>query len=850
MTENILRFTLRDAKHRRYEVPIQSTFNLLDSVEMDANRRQYSLDLGTNLTDFQFAITRKSTKTKLFDTSIGGLIYSDQFIQLATNLATDRVYGFGENLHQTLRHNMAYKTWSMFGREPVGIRDNYPHNLYGIQPFYTVLETDGKAHGVLFLNSNVMDYTLLPEPGLALKSGGGILDFFLFMGDNPEHVIQLYTSVIGRTHMPPFWALGYQLCRYGFKNTSHIKQTIDRNLRESIPLDVMYVDIDYMNGFRDFTYDPVAFKGLPELMGNTRQQNSIRWTLVIEPHVEASLKKNYSTFDLGYTDNVFVRWDPTVPVKDRHYPDEDVPLDKGIYYGHQWPDGPVAYVDWFANRTDQWWANQIRQFHSVLPFDGLWTDMNEPVESSGMICPKNKYDYPPFRSDALYAGPQLSVWTICMVCRLGPSTTTTITGQESEEEYLHYDVHNIYGLKQSISTKNAIQSTTGKRGMLLSRNTYVTSGRYAAHWLGDNASKWTHLRNSVIGMLEFNMFGINFVGADICGFNEQTTPELCLRWHQLGAFYPFSRNHNERSNSDQDPAVWADRGHREVTDGARSSLQLRYQLLPHLYTLFYRAHLTGGTVARPMFYEWPLDPITHDIDQQFMWGSSILISPIMYENKTEINGYLPPGDRWYEVRPQFKRVATTGRVVIRDPQSGTPPIHFRGGSIIPMVSDHRLVSTTGQRETFRRLNLIVLPTNSSSGQSAVSNYRATGELFWDDGDSIGTIEQNKYNLYRFELTNCLLNITVLKSGLYQSSTGIPVPIINKIVVVDTDPSGQVLATLNDSPVKASHQSASTEIELNLQLDGQLSKEWTIKWSIASDNDYNTNTTGAPKCDIL
>lgn len=172
----------------------------------------------------------------------------------------------------------------------------------------------------------------------------------------------------------------------------------------------------------------------------------------------------------------------------------------------------------------------------------------------------------------------------------------------------------------------------GKRPLILSRSSYVSSGRYTAHWTGDNTSKWSHLRRSIIGMLQFNIFGIPWVGADICGFQLNTTPELCLRWSQVGALYPFSRNHNDIPNTvDQDPGAWMESGHPDVTKAANASLQFRYAHLHYYYTLFYKAHTKGSTVIRPVFHEYPHDTRTYDLNEQFMVGSSILVAPFLHE---------------------------------------------------------------------------------------------------------------------------------------------------------------------------------------------------------------------------
>ncbi|XP_054154968.1 probable maltase-glucoamylase 2 [Oppia nitens] len=322
-----------------------------------------------------------------------------------------------------------------------------------------------------------------------------------------------------------------------------------------------------------------------------------------------------------------------------------------------------------------------------------------------------------------------------------------------------------------------------------------------------------------------------WVGADICGFQGQTTPDLCRRWHQLGAFYPFSRNHNDLSvQSDQDPAVWKEMGHPEVTDTARAALQLRYQLLPHLYTLFYESHTTGSTVARPMHHVWPLDATTHTIDQQFMWGSSVLISPFVFENQKEVKAYLPAADVWYEVRPEIKRVPNVGYITIPDTPASPPPVHLRGGHVISMVSTDKLVTT--QSDSFKHLQLVVLP-DGKTGQSY-------GQLFWDDGDSIDTIERNAYNLYSIRLTgaNCTVSIVADKHGLDKS---VVKPTIDRLVVAGTrQMPGQLVATVDGKQVQAKHVNGRTEIDVNQLLDTTSTNQWTVQWKDSQSG----------KCDLL
>jgi alpha-glucosidase (family GH31 glycosyl hydrolase) len=189
----------------------------------------------------------------------------------------------------------------------------------------------------------------------------------------------------------------------------------------------------------------------------------------------------------------------------------------------------------------------------------------------------------------------------------------------------NYNTHSLYGWSQTVATKAALDQTLKRRAPVITRSTIPSSGRYSGHWLGDNAARWEDLRVAIIGVQEFNLFGIPYVGSDVCGFRLATNEELCLRWQQLGAFHSFFRNHNDIGVPDQDPPQWP-----AVALATREANLFRYRHLPYLYSLHFRASLYGGTVVRPVFFEFPTDPIASSLSHQFMWGDSIMVLPVLY----------------------------------------------------------------------------------------------------------------------------------------------------------------------------------------------------------------------------
>ncbi|XP_057366105.2 maltase-glucoamylase-like [Daphnia carinata] len=706
------------------------TENILYEVQLISNEKGQP---------FNFQIIRKKSGAVIFDTSMGGLTIAEQFLMISTKLPTHYLYGFGENTHDTLLHDMNYRIWPIFSRGQAPGMANL--NVYGAQPFYMASEEDGLSHGVFLLNSHAMDITTMPNPGITFRAIGGMLEFFVFLGPEPESVVKQYSDVIGRTFMPPYFALGFQLSRWGYKNTSEIRDAIDRTRAVEIPHDVQYADIDYMDGRRDFTIDPVNFADLPALVDEVKK-DGLRFGIILDPAI-AHESFRYPPFTRGDNDKVFVQW-----ANSTYKPDDQAANDNNLY-GRVWPRRQTAFPDFLKNATKRWWTEEIRLFREEqkLNFDILWIDMNEPsnfLTGTLLKCPPNRWDDPPYETMAANVGAtgRLSEKTICMASLFG-----------EEDEFLHYEVHSLYGHSHAMATQSAVrQVLTRKRSMVLSRSTFAGSGKYAGHWLGDNYSTWKQMANSIIGMLEFNMFNIPYVGADICGFILNADEELCERWMELGAFYTFSRNHNAIVFRPQDPGQWPD----TVAVSSRKALNIRYRLLPYLYTLFYDSHTVGGTVARPLYHEYPKDIYARSIDKQFMWGPALLISPVLRQGETSVDVYLPD-DVWYDYYTGI-RITVSGSTTFSAPRDYIN-LHLRGGYILP--AQKPALNTMISRENNFEL-LVALNEN---------NY-AIGKLFWDDGESVNTIEDGRYQINTFELNRETLNIKV-ENGSADAWNGIP-----------------------------------------------------------------------------
>ncbi|XP_035866867.1 putative maltase-glucoamylase-like protein FLJ16351 [Phyllostomus discolor] len=648
-TESMLQFKIYDPTNKRYEVPVP--LNIPSSPVGSPENRLYDVEIQTN--PFGIQIRRKGSGTVIWDSQLPGFTFNDKFLSISTRLPSENIYGFGETEHTAFRRNISWNTWGMFARDkPPG----YKKNSYGVHPYYMVLENSGSAHGVLLLNSNAMDVTVQPTPALTYRTTGGILDFYVVLGPTPELVTQQYTELIGRPAMIPYWALGFQLSRYGYQSDAEISSLYDAMVEAQIPYDVQHADIDYMDRKLDFTLSS-SFQNLGPLMERMKQ-NGMRFILILDPAISGN-ETQYLPFTRGQEGNVFIKW----------------PNSSDIVWGKVWPDLPnvqvdtsldhetqvkrfrahVAFPDFLRNSTAAWWKREIGELYTnpreptkSLKFDGLWIDMNEPsnfVDGSVGGCRDEILNKPPYMPYLESRDGGLSSKTLCM---------------ESEQvlpdgsRVRHYDVHSLYGWSQARPTYEAVQEATGKRGVLITRSTFPSSGRWGGHWLGDNTAAWDQLQKSIIGMMEFSLFGIPYTGADICGFFGDAEYEMCVRWMQLGAFYPFSRNHNTMGTRRQDPVAW----NSTFAMYSRSVLQTRYTLLPYLYTLMHKAHAEGSTVVRPLLHEFSEDRRTWDIDRQFMLGPAILVSPVLQSNTFEIQAYFP-ATHWYD----YSTVRTSGNIL-------------------------------------------------------------------------------------------------------------------------------------------------------------------------------------------
>ncbi|KAG8183257.1 hypothetical protein JTE90_006453 [Oedothorax gibbosus] len=701
-----LRIKITDANATRFEPDIPLEYSIKKK-----SKKLYDVDLQP---DGWLNITRKTTGAIVFKTQLSRLVFSDQFLQLSTYTSSQNLYGLSEQ-KEGLRKSFNWARYTIFNQGDLPVPNR---NLYGTHPFYLVVEPGGDANGVFLLNSNAMDVVLQPAPAVSLRPIGGIFDLFIMLGPTPEDVVRQYTGIVGRPAMIPYWSLGFQLCKYGYFSLNATDEVLQRNLDAGVPIDVQWNDIDFMDHYLDFTYDPVTFAGFPEWI-NGLHEKGMHYVAMVSPGVSNTEPPGtYPPYDEAAAKDLFV--------KDAY----GKPIESKV-----WNTNFSVYPDFSNPETPIYWAKQIEKYHSDLDFDGIWLDMNEPLNfNNGTVngCPTSEIEDPQYLPGRPYP---LRTLTICMTAKHNAT--------------IHYNEHNLVGYREAHATYDALASVRKKRPFIISRASFAGQGVHSGHWSGDLTSDWEDMRYTIPFMLAFNMYGMPMVGSDICGFRLNTTMELCTRWQALGAFYPFSRNHNDFDTIEQDPAALGS----TVLEATLQNLKSRYYLLPYFYTLFRNSHINGDTTVRPLFFEFPSDENTYGIDEEFLWGPALLVMPALYPNAKEIKPYIPKGI-WYDFYTGEKFASKGENRTLSITPTGLH-LSVRGGYILPLQIPGNNTVESRQND----FDLLV---------ALDENQKASGELFWDDGDSLDVFENTTYNDIVFKANENGVNVTATKRGYNHS----------------------------------------------------------------------------------
>jgi alpha-glucosidase len=598
-----------------------------------------------------------------------GVAFAGGSFRAAKRLRNDEhVYGFGEK-----NGRLDKRGWQLGGYNyAMWNSDTYQYDsstdpTYADIPFFMVVRA-GQAHGIFLDNTwrSTFDVGRERQDLLTFGADGGDLDYYFINGPQPKAVIERYTALTGRTPLPPRWALGYNQCRYSYYPDARVRKLAEDFRSKNIPCDVIWLDIDFQDNYKPFTWDYERFPNPKKLITDLGAQG-FHTVCIVDAHPK--VEKGYEVYDSGMAGDDFVKR-----------------ADGTVYEGPVWPSlaahnpGPSVFPDFSRPVTREWWGEELKGLVDV-GVAGIWNDMNEP---SVFVPPTGTMPL-----DVIHDND-------------GQPTT-------------HREIHNVYGQLMSRATFEGLgKLRPNDRPFVLSRATYAGGQRYAAIWPGDNTADWSALRQAVSTLLGMGVSGFSFVGSDIGGYAHGPTPELFTRWLQVGVFSPFMRVHAETGSPDKEP--WSFGREREAIN--KRTIELRYELLPYIYNVMQQAGETGVPAMRPLFLEYPMEEAAASLDDEFLFGSDLLVAPILREGETERAVYLPKGD-WYDYwTGKFYTGGTNIHVPIR---TDSFPIFVRGGAFI---FQQPIVQNTG-RMTGNPLAVLVAAANESEAS-----------LYEDDGASL------------------------------------------------------------------------------------------------------------------
>jgi alpha-glucosidase len=539
----------------------------------------------------------------------------------------EHFYGFGERTGLLDKLAERKTNWTIDSLD----YNSQTDEMYQAIPFFIALRP-GLSYG-LFLNSTHWSQFDMgaTQPGVwQMHSQAAELDYYILYGPEPAQILATYADLTGHMPLPPKWALGYHQCRWSYESAAIVQELAQEFRQRRIPCDVIHLDIDYMQGYRVFTWHRQRFADPKSLISDLKA-TGFNVVTIVDPGVKYESEADYAVFDEGLERDCFVRR-----------------ATGELFHGYVWPDKAV-FPDFIRPDVRQWWS----QHHRVLTdagVAGIWNDMNEPaLDDRPFGDGGNKI---PFPLDA----PQGS----------------------AEEQTTHAEVHNLYGWMMARASHEALASLRpDERSFVLTRSGFAGIQRWSAVWTGDNQSLWDHLETSLPMLCNLGLSGVPFVGCDIGGFAGNATAELFARWMQVGMLYPFMRGHSALTTARHEPWVFGERTERICRD----YIELRYRLLPYLYSLFWQASTTGAPILRPLLYHYPNDRQTYALHDQVMLGPFLLAAPIYHPGQEYRAVYLPEGT-WYDWWTNERHEGPT-HLLAHAPLERIP-LYARAGAIIPM----------------------------------------------------------------------------------------------------------------------------------------------------------------------
>ena len=626
-------------------------------------------------------------------------------IQLKTT-KKEGFYGLGDKAYTT---DLQGTEWSNWNEDAFAYHSERKTNYRSV-PFYYGLLEDGRAYGLFLDNTHRshFDFNSKKDGLCTVWADGGEMNYYFIYGPQLDDVAGRYHDLTGVPELPPLWAFGFHQCRWSYYPEARVREVAQTFRDKKIPCDSIYLDIDYMDGYRCFTWNKEYFPD-PKGMISDLRKDGFHTVVMIDPGI---------------------RVDEDYPVYQQMVEnDYDCKRPNGAsMVGPVWPPECV-WPDYTNPEVRDWWGPLYKELYVDQGVSGFWNDMNEPAmfKVNSLTFPEDvRHDF---------------------------------DGQPTN----HAEAHNIYGMQMTRASYDGLKALQpAKRPFLLGRANFSGGQRYAALWTGDNVASWEHLDIANRQCIRMAISGYSMVGTDIGGFVDDPSPELLTRWLQLAVFHPFMRIHSMGNNTDgaaeaeadevkkaeennrQDQEPWVHgKAH---TKRNRKAIEMRYQLLPYIYTTFQQHTKTGRPTLRNLFFYDPSDPQCRKFSDQFMFGTDLLVCPVLKPGVKSMAVYLPKG-QWYDFwTGELFEGKQKMKVKVKEDRI---PIYVRSGAILPTVD---VVQHTGEMTKLSSLELSVFVADSGKSQ-----------FYWDAGEGYGH-EAGQYTERTYEVSRAKNQITLTQTA--------------------------------------------------------------------------------------
>jgi len=591
----------------------------------------------------------------------------------------EHFYGLGERTFGLDLRGRRYGVWNTdprtyrLGQDPIHM----------CIPVLLGLHDQGRQGYGLFFDNTSRGYFDLGANSPDVASFGaedGELCYYFIYGPALTTVVEQYTELTGRMLLPPLWMLGYHQSRWSYQPEARVRK-LAADFREvyHVPCDCIHLDIHYMDDYRCFTWDANRFPNPAKEIADLHEMG-FKVIAIIDPGIKAD--HNYWVCQSGLEEDVFCK-----------YPDG-----KTLFKGPVWP-GDCYFPDFTNPRVRAWWG-KLYKVLTEIGLDGIWNDMNEPA-----IFGLRSTTIPDF-------------------------VQHNMEGRTGD----HAKAHNIYGMQMARATAEGMAKLRpDERPVCITRSGWAGVQRYAMSWTGDNCSNWDHLWLSMPMLMNLGLSGMANTGPDIGGYSRFATGELFTRWLQMGVFFPFLRSHTFVHSPDQEPWSWGE----PYLSINRRFIELRYRLLPYLYTAFWQSAQSGIPIVRPLLLDFQDDAAIHTLDDQFMCGDSFLVAPVIEKGAARRSVYLPAGV-WYDFWTD-EPICGPSHVEVDAPLERLP-LFVRGGSVVPIGP---VMQYVGERP-IDKLILHIYPDTPSTKARA-------SQLYEDDGHT-RTFQEGAYRITDFVLS--------------------------------------------------------------------------------------------------